>query len=322
MPKKIILDVDTGSDDACAIMLAHFLPEIEIEAVCTVKGNQPIDNTTENTLRVRQLLGADWPVYRGCSTSIVRGYVYPSMPRTANADAIDEKGNKVHIHEPLLDLPSSERKEEDMPAPIFYVDYLRRCKEKVTIVATGPLTNLAVAFTIDPSIADKIEELVIMGGAWNITNATLASEFNIYDDPEAAQRVLHCGARIVLVPLDCTHAAYIGMDDVAELKKIGTPASLFAAKQIELRILVHDQSQPLPVPHTCAVHDAVCVAYLVDPEVLVDLRFCNVEVSLTGFTEGQTCVDQRYYQENRNVWFAFSGSHERFSKIFVDAFRP
>ena len=320
MPRKIILDVDTGSDDACAIMLAYLRKEIDLVAVCTVKGNQKIEYTTENTLRIRELLNADFPVYKGCSGSMVKNVVYPRIPPTANADAYDEEGNKIHIHQELFDLPKAKRGVEEMSAPQFYVDYLNRVKEKITIVAVGPLTNLALALVIDPGIVKNIEEIVIMGGGCNITNATLAAEFNIYDDPEAAQRVLHCGARITMVPLDATHTAYITQEDADELRKIGNKPAVFAADLIDLRIRVHDYAQPLEVKHSCALHDPLCIAYLIDPEVLKDVRYCNVEVSLSGLTEGQTCVDQRAIQENRNVYFAFGGDHERFANILKEAF--
>lgn len=320
MPRKIILDVDTGSDDACAIMLAYLRKEIDLVAVCTVKGNQKIEYTTENTLRIRELLSADFPVYKGCSGSMVKNVVYPRIPPTANADAYDEEGNKIHIHQELFDLPKAKRGVEEMSAPQFYVDYLNRAKEKITIVAVGPLTNLALALVIDPGIVKNIEEIVIMGGGCNITNATLTAEFNIYDDPEAAQRVLHCGARITMVPLDATHTAYITQEDADELRKIGNKPAVFAADLIDLRIRVHDYAQPLEVKHSCALHDPLCIAYLIDPEVLKDVRYCNVEVSLSGLTEGQTCVDQRAIQENRNVYFAFGGDHERFARILKEAF--
>lgn len=321
MPRKIILDVDTGSDDACAIMLAHLHPDIQLEAVCTVKGNQPLKNTTENTLRIRDLLNADFPVYKGCATAFVKDLIKPELIRAENIEAHDENGNPVAIHTDYFDLPESKGKIEDMPAPLFYVDYLKKAKEKVTIVMVGPLTNLAVALLCDPSIVENIEEIVIMGGGCDISNVTSSAEFNIYDDPEAAQRVIHCGAKITMVPLDATHKAYISQADSEELKKIGTPAALFAASQLDIRILVHDQCQPLEVEHTCALHDPLCVAYLIDPTVLKDVRFCNVEISTTGFTVGQTVVDQRTFQDNRNVHFAFDGDHEKFSKIFIDAFR-
>ncbi|MBQ6492816.1 MAG: nucleoside hydrolase [Erysipelotrichaceae bacterium] len=321
MKRKVILDVDTGSDDACAIMLAELRKEIDLVAVCTVKGNQPLKYTNENTLRIRELLKADFPVYKGCADGFVSYLVKPRLQRAKNVDAYDEQGNKVHIHTKLFDLPKAKRKEEDMPASLFYLDYLKHCKEKVTIVMVGPLTNLAVALLIDPSIVKNIEEIVIMGGAHNITNVSSSAEFNIYDDPEAAQRVLHCGAKITMVPLDATHTAYITKETSKELRKIDTPASRFAADLIDLRILVHDQAQPLEVKGSCALHDPLCIAYLIDPKVLKDVRLCNVEVSLSGFTIGQTIVDNRFYQEDRNVYFAFKGDPKRFAKIFTEAFR-
>ena len=320
MARKVILDVDTGSDDACAVMLAYLHKEIDLVAVCTVKGNQPLKNTTENTLRVRELLNADFPVYKGCATGLVSDLIVPRIQRAKNVDAYDEQGNRIHIHAVLFDLPEPTRGVEEMPAPLFYVDYLRKTKEPVTLVAVGPLTNLAVALLIDPDIVKNIEEIVIMGGGHHITNCTIAAEFNIYDDPEAAQRVLHCGAKITMVPLDATHTAYIGRDTSKRLREINTPASIFAADLIDVRILVHNQCQPLEIPDTCALHDPLCIAYLIDPNVLKDVFFCNVEVSTVGLTAGQTVVDNRAIQEYRNVHFAYRGDPEIFAKIFIEAF--
>ena len=321
MTRKVILDVDTGSDDACAIMLAYLRKEIDLVAVCTVKGNQPLVNTTENTLRIRDLLKADFPVYRGCSESIVSYLIEPRIGRAKNIDAYDEEGNVVPIHSEYFDLPESEGKPEEMPAAMFYVDYLRKTKEPVTLVAVGPLTNLAVALMIDPDIVKNVEEIVIMGGGHHITNVSISSEFNIYDDPEAAQRVLHCGAKITMVPLDATHTAWIGKDTSAALREIDTPPALFAADLIDQRILVHTQCQPLEVPDACALHDPLCIAYLIDPEVLQDVHYCDVEVSTSGITIGQTIVDNRALQDYRNVHFAYRGNPKRFAKIFTDAFR-
>ena len=321
MPRKIILDVDTGSDDALAIMLAYMHEDIDLVAVCTVNGNQPLEKTTENTLRVRDLLKADFPVYKGAASSLCRNLVVPRTTRASNVDAYDEMGNKIHIHKDLFDLPASTRGVEDMPAALFYVDYLSKTKEPITLVPVGPLTNVALALLIKPEIVDNIEEIVIMGGGCNIANVTSSAEFNIWDDPEAALRVLHCGAKITMVPLDATHTAYISQADSDELKKMNNPASLFASSQLDVRIMVHDQCQPLEHKGTCALHDPLCIAYLIDSRVLTDVRFCNVEVALSGFAEGQTIVDQRAYQDNRNVHYAFAGDPKLFSKILLDTFR-
>ena len=321
MAKKVILDVDTGSDDACAIMLAYLHKEIDLVAVCTVNGNQPLKNTTENTLRIKDLLKADFPVYRGCDKPFVHHLVYPHMDMTKNADYTDENGNKVHIHTEYFDLPKSVSKIEDKHAVLFYIDYLMNSKEKVTLVPVGPLTNLAVALAIEPRIVEHIEEIVIMGGGSGITNCTLASEFNIFIDPEAAQKVLCCGAKITMVPLDATHSAYITMDNAEELRSFHNPVADFAADLIETRVRVHDECQPLEVPHACALHDPLCIAYLIDPDVLSDIRFLHVDVSLSGLTEGMTVVDQRGLQDNRNVYYAFKGNPEKFARIFIDTLK-
>jgi len=321
MSKKIILDVDTGSDDAVAIMLAYLHPEIDLVAVCTVNGNVPLKNTTENTLRVLDLMKANVPVYKGCATPIVRDLCPYRIGRDNNISAVDENGKAIKIHSDYLDLPIATSKPQEKPAPIFYVDYLKAAKEKITIVAVGPLTNLATAFLIDPTIVENIEEIVIMGGGCDMSNVTSSAEFNFYADPEAAQRVLHCGAKITLIPLDITHRVVVTKDDVARFKQIGTPAALFACEMCETRILVHTQCQPLWLPDACSLHDPLAVAYVIDPSVVTESRLVHVDVSLSGLTDGATIVDQRTKVEDRNVNFTFDGDRTKFINLLCEAFQ-
>jgi len=319
MAKRIILDVDTGSDDAVAILLAALNPQLQLEAVCSVAGNKPIENTTENTLRVLELLVSDVPMYRGASSPIVRD-ICPWRQKFEERTKTVVDGKEVQIHSDYLPLPAATRKPEAMPAPMFYVDYLMKQTEPVTIVAVGPLTNVALALLIEPRITQHIEEIVIMGGGCEVSNSSSSAEFNIWFDPEAAHRVLQCGVKITMVPLDATHRATVSYDDCARFREIGTPAAMFAISQIEQRIVVHDAAQPLAAKGSCALHDPLAVAYLIDPTVLKDVRFCHVDVSLTGLTDGQTVVDQRYYQDNRNCYFAFDGDREKFVDLLADAF--
>lgn len=322
MKRKVILDVDTGSDDACAIMLAALHKDLDLVAVCSVAGNVPLDNTTENSLRVLQHIGrSDIPVYRGCRTPLIRDvtkqYRAPSDSRAfAKVD-----GKEIHIHTDYLPLEASKKSFEDTPAPIFYVNYLMNSEEKVDIAAVGPLTNLAVALLIEPKIVEHINEIVIMGGGHSITNETNAAEFNIFFDPEAAQRVLQCGAKITMVPLDATHKAYVNEDDAKKLRELNTPAGNFAAEMIESRILVHKLAQPLEDKNSCALHDPLAVAYLIDPIVLKDVEYDNVQISVGGLTDGQTVVDRRYFQKDRNVYFAFNGDREKFMDILIEAYK-
>lgn len=320
MATKVILDVDTGSDDAVAIITAVLSPDIDLVALCTVWGNKEIDKTTENTLSLVSALGVDVPVYKGCDTAMVKYLTQDFVPNKKRPVVMHE-GKPFTMHSDSLGLPETDRKEEDMPAAMFYVDYLRKATEPVTLVPVGPLTNLGLAFRIAPDIVKNVEQIVIMGGGSKMTNCNAWSESNIWHDPEAAQIVTNCGAKVVYMPLDATHAACITLDDCKRFREINTFASNFAAGQCEQRIIVHNAQQPLDVPDAAAVHDALCVAYLIDPTVITDLRHVHLEIGLGGYGEGQTIVDQRHYPLERNAYFAFNADRFKFVDILCDCFK-
>ncbi len=321
MPKKIILDVDTGSDDAIAIMMGILSPDIQVAAVCSVAGNKDIDKTTENSLRVVQLLGAEVPVYRGCSTPLVKFLCDDRLQARQMGEKLVVDGKEMTMHPDILEIPEATIKEQDVPAAVFYVDYLRKVTEPITIVAVGPLTNLAVAFMLDPRIIEKIDEIVVMGGGYNITNISPAAEFNIWFDPEAAQRVIQSGAKVVFVPLDATHEACISKQDCETFREINTKASNFAAALCERRIMMHNAFQPLDIPDAAAVHDALAVCYVIDPSVLKDVRHVHCDIGFRDFSEGQTIIDPRYYTEEKNCYFAFGGDREKFVQMLCDTFK-
>jgi inosine-uridine nucleoside N-ribohydrolase len=318
MAEKIILDVDTGSDDAVAIMTAILSPDIQVEGICSVAGNKDIDKTTDNSLRVVQFLGSTVPVYRGCSQPLVKFLRDDRLTRQVSGLKLEVDGEEVEMHADTLNLPAAKIQEEDIPAPVFYMNYLRQSKEPVTLVAVGPLTNLAIAFLLAPSIVKKVKRIIVMGGGYNVTNASSTAEFNIWYDPEAAQRVLDSGVEVVFVPLDATHAACVTKADCARFREIDTKASVYAAELIEQRILVHNALQPLAVPDAAAVHDALAVCYLIDESVLQDVRPVHCEIGFRGLAEGQTVVDPRFYTEEKNCTFAFDGNRERFVTLLTE----
>ena len=322
MARKVILDVDTGSDDAVAIILAALHPDIDLVAVCTVKGNQPLVNTTENTRKVLDLVKSDVPLYKGCKENFVRDKCPWRIKFEDRATIVDDKGMEHFIHEDLDMLPTSNRKVEEVPAPVFYVDYLNKTEQPVTLVCVGPLTNLATALSIDPSIVRNVEELVIMGGADDEANATSSAEFNIFGDPESAQKVFQAGfKRIVMMPLDVTHKTMVTKADCERFRQINTFSANFCAGQCEQRIIMHDAGQPLEIPHSAAVHDALAVSYVIDPTVLTDLRHVHVDIGLKGYGSGQTIVDMRAYPLELNSWFAFDGDRFKFVDILCDCFK-
>ncbi|WP_205857342.1 nucleoside hydrolase, partial [Phytoactinopolyspora endophytica] len=170
--RKVVLDVDTGNDDAVAIMMAALHPDIDLIGCTTVGGNLSIEETTDNTLRVLDHVGrSDVPVYRGLRKPFApRPYpIAPSPP----------------IHEPTLPLPDPRSHARKTPAVEWLIETLRTTTEQITLVPVAPLTNIAAALTVAPEIREAVAEIVIMGGGHAFGNRTVSAEFNIYYDPIA-----------------------------------------------------------------------------------------------------------------------------------------
>lgn len=279
---KVILDVDTGTDDAVAIMLAGLSDDIDLIGCTTVWGNSPVENTTDNTLRVLDHIGrSDVPVYKGL------GKPYGPARHLANQDE-----TVVVMHPPQLALPESTRAERPERAVEWLVDTIKASSDPVTLVPVGPLTNIAAAITLDPSIVDNVAEIIIMGGAHDFGNVTASAEANIWHDPIAADVVFRAGfERLILVPLDATHKALVTSAQTATLRGRGTPAASAAADLIDVRITAHTLDQPQSIPDSAAVHDPLCIAYLIDPGV-IELTHCYVAIETIGeHTFGRTVVD-------------------------------
>src|SRR5262245_32529320 len=206
-PIPMILDCDPGHDDAIALILAVASPEVELVGVTTVAGNQTVDKTTNNALRILELVGRqDIPVYRGAERPFIR-------PQDVAAHVHGESG----LDGPALPEPSTREQAENA------VDYLAReigaRDGKVTLVPTGPLTNVGLLFAAHPRV--RPERIVLMGGAIGEGNRTPAAEFNIWADPEAAQRVFVEGLDTTMVGLDVTHRAQIRDEHTERMRSAG-----------------------------------------------------------------------------------------------------
>ncbi|NMA07441.1 MAG: nucleoside hydrolase [Ruminococcaceae bacterium] len=318
MAKKVILDVDTGSDDAVAIMTAIGCEDLDIVAICTVWGNLEVEDTTINTLELVSAMGADdIPVYRGCPTAMVK-YLDPTgIPFISHAPIIKD-GKELSIHSKRLGgLKPTEKKPEDIDAVSFYVNYLKNAKEKVTLIPVGPLTNLGEALSIAPEIVENIEEIVIMGGGDSLANVSPCAEANIWHDPEAATIVANCGAPVLWIPLDATHSAALDMEDVKTLKEVGTFASKFAAGQVEQRIEFENAAYG-EGKNDSAIHDALAVCAVIDRSVLTEVEKCNVKIGLFGFGAGETIIDRRRSPDEPNCEFAFKASKEKFMEMLCE----
>ncbi|MDD5945244.1 MAG: nucleoside hydrolase [Clostridia bacterium] len=323
MARNVILDVDTGSDDACAIMLAALSPEINLLGVVAVNGNRPLADTLTNSLKIVELLKMQdkIPVVKGAAEPLVRDLL-PGRNKNPKTPEIqyDENGVEVCYHPKEFNLPAPTLKPVDENFVSWYIKTIKNSPEKVTLVPVGPLTNIAILLRAEPSVVDNIEEIVIMGGGHMERNSTAAAEFNIWKDPEAAEIVMNCGAKITLVPLDATHAASTRLSEVQQYKDLHTPVGDMIAELIEIRTRAYNILQPLHEPDLCPIHDALCIAYLIDPNVLKDVIFTRVDVDISGgFADGMTIVDTRHFHNRPdNCYVALNADRDLFNKILYD----
>jgi purine nucleosidase/pyrimidine-specific ribonucleoside hydrolase len=266
MTIPVLLDCDPGHDDAIALLLALGSDELDLRGVTTVAGNQTLEKTTANAIRVLELAGrAEIPVAAGAGRPLVR------EPRVAE-DVHGETG---------LDGPDLPPPQAD-PSPQHAVDFLAERIEGATLVATGPLTNVALLLARYPEA--KPERIVLMGGAIAEGNVTPAAEFNIWADPEAAQRVFTSGLDVTMVGLDVTHKALVNPDQLRGAGRIGEVVT-------ELLEFYGGFHRSVYGWDGSPIHDAVAVAHVIDPELL-EVERLNVRIDTESeLCRGRTVVD-------------------------------
>ncbi|HUA03454.1 MAG TPA: nucleoside hydrolase [Solirubrobacteraceae bacterium] len=248
----IILDCDPGHDDAIALLLALASPEVDLLGVTTVSGNQTLDKTTANAIRVLDHVGRNGvAVAAGADRPLVR-------ERHVAAEVHGETG----LDGP--DLPPPSREPEAAHAIDWIAMTLTAAARPVTLVPTGPLTNIALFLARYPELASRVERIVLMGGAYGEGNVTPAAEFNIWADPEAAHRVFTSGIDLTMVGLDVTHRALLRPRDVDRLRASGKAGKL-VADLFEFYMGFHRRSYGW---EGAPVHDAVAMAHVIDPGLL------------------------------------------------------
>jgi pyrimidine-specific ribonucleoside hydrolase len=302
-PTPIILDCDPGHDDAIALLLALASPEIELVGVTTVSGNQTLDKTTANALRVLELAGrTDILVYAGADRPFVR-----------------ERHVAAHVHgESGLDgpdLPPPSTRAQTQHAVDYLAEQIRARDGKITLVPTGPLTNIGLLFATHPDALP--ERIVLMGGAVGEGNRTPAAEFNIWADPEAAQRVFAEGLDTTMIGLDVTHRALITDAHTEQMRGAGKVGKM-VAELMDFYARFHKERYP--ELEGSPMHDPVCIAHLIDPQ-LVEVRDAFIEVDCSGGPSwGRTNVDWRnrehFGDPNAKVGVDIDG--ERFAELVVE----
>jgi purine nucleosidase len=279
MPRPIIIDTDPSPDDAVAILAALASPEeLEVLAVTTVAGNVPLSLTSKNARKALELARrTETPVYAGASAPLVRKLI--TAEHVHGRTGFDG----YELPEPTVPLAAGF-------APEVIVDLVMRRKPgEVTLCCLAPLTNIALALAKEPRLGSHLKEIVLMGGAFSEGgNVTPAAEFNIFVDPEAAARVLECGAPITMIPLDCTHQALTTVKRLEKLRTIGTPVAEAFYHLLKFNKIFDEtkygwEGGPL--------HDATVIAYLLAPELFSGRRV-NVAVECaSSLTLGMTVVD-------------------------------
>src|ERR671917_646319 len=243
-PTPVILDVDPGHDDAVAVMLACGAPALDLLAVPTVAGNAPLERTTRNAPRVLSLIGhTDVPVAAGATSPLYR-------PLRTAENIHGESG----LDGPEIPDPSFEPDERS--ATELIADTLREAPEPVTLIPTGPLTNIAAFLREYPELKGRVAHISLMGGSIGLGNTTPAAEFNIYVDPEAAREVFESGLPITMSGLDVTHQARAGPEERENLRSLG-PIGTVVAELLEYFASTYEGVFGFDAP---PLHDAVAVA--------------------------------------------------------------
>ena len=276
--RKIIIDTDPGQDDAVAILLALASPELEVLGITAVAGNVPLPLTARNARIICELAGRrDVKVFAGCDAPLQRKLV-----------TAEHVHGKTGLDGPVLPEPTMPLQEAH--AVDFLIDTLRaEPAGTVTLCPIGPLTNIAAAFNRAPDVIEKVQEIVLMGGAYfEVGNITPTAEFNIYVDPEAAEIVFRSGAPITVMPLDVTHKALTSRARVEAFRALGTEPGRMVAEWTDFFERFDKEkygSEGAPL------HDPCVIAWLLAP-TLFSGRKINVEIETAGtYTLGMTVAD-------------------------------
>ncbi|GCE46494.1 purine nucleosidase/pyrimidine-specific ribonucleoside hydrolase/ribosylpyrimidine nucleosidase [Thermosporothrix hazakensis] len=276
IPHKIILDCDPGHDDAVAILLAARHPAIELLAITTVAGNQSVEKTTANALKVCALADIR-------HVPIAKGAEKPLRGTPTFADNIHGESG---MDGPTL--PEATMQVSPLHAVDLMISLLLQSQGDITLVLTGPFTNLALAMQREPAIVPKIKQIVVMGGAIGLGNVTPGAEFNVWFDPEAAAQVFACGRPLLMVPLEVTHQALATEEILQQLQASGRPVPRFVADLLTYFAGTYQREFGFPA---APVHDPCTVAALIDPAI-IETREMRVEIETGGeWSRGRTVCD-------------------------------
>ncbi len=285
--KPVIIDCDTGTDDAIAIIAALYSPELDLRAFTTVAGNVELEHTSRNTLNLVRYLGFD--------TKVAVGAAQPILRRT-----IIHSGDNTHGDTGLgtLVLPKTDQPFYNQTAVDTIYEEALKAGGELELIPIGPLTNIAQAIMVHPDLKNLIRRIVFMGGAKYGGNITTTAEFNIWGDPEAARIVFAAGIPLTMVGLDVTLKAALNLQDAADIRRIGTPAADVAADILDFMFKRLGRGG-----EDALMHDALAVGVCINPD-LVKMKHYFVDCECSGqYTAGHTFVaTNRIFQGEPNCF--------------------
>ena len=281
-PKRVIIDTDPGTDDAMAIILALNSPELKVEALTVVPGNVDARQGLENALKIVSLAGR-------CDVTVAGGAQHPLNQKLITAQFWHGKNGLANV-----ELPPTKCKTDPRFAPDLIIEMVHKYPHEITLIPVGPLTNIALAVSKDPSIAALVKDIVIMGGSITGGNVNGAAEANIYNDPEAAQIVFNAGWMVTMVGSDVGERTLITRKYLAQLQSSHGPQSDFIAKIAEFYLTRGEKSGY----SGAAMYDPLAVGIALDP-TFGTLKEMHVDVETKGeFTRGETVANRMGSNEN------------------------
>jgi len=306
---KVILDVDTGVDDALAIIYAIESKKVDLLGITTVSGNVPLHMTEKNTRKVLKLIGReDINVYPGASSPLIRETHYEYA-----VHGTDGIGNA------LDDMEITDTNENQF-APDFIIEQAKKFNGDLTLIMVGPLTNLALALRKEPRLSEWVKEVIIMGGL--VSNAGLGntlptSEFNIYADAEAASIVFHSGMAITTVSLDVTRHTYLNQEYIEKLK--GTKYYDFVLKSTEV---YRNYSAKVYGENACSLHDPLTIGYFLDRSYIETEKYYVDVETVSPLSYGQTICDfGNLLEKEPNISICVRVDAERFIHDFIETLK-
>ena len=317
-PRRVIIDTDPGIDDAMAILLALNSPELKVEALTVVPGNVEAWQGLENALKIVSLAGR-------CDIPVAGGAQHPLNQKVITLQYWQGKNGLAGV-----ELPAPECKADGRFSPDLIIELIHKYPHEITLIPIGPLTNIALAVSKDPSIVPLVKDIVIMGGSISGGNVNGAAEANIYGDPEAASIVFNAGWIVTMIGSDVGERTLITRKYLADLQALHGPESEFVAKLADFYLTRSEKSGYAGA----AMYDPLAVGTVIDP-TLVTLKDMHVDVETRGeFTRGETVANRMGSNENNvlhgdhyeiegvielksNARVCLASDADRFLKLFI-----